>query len=123
MPPASGDELLAWADQALLGCLWPPRAARLAHELVIGVACIESVHSLGANARLVPLELRGPDLLLPDLDLHRNIGLQDTNHQVLREILPLWTRETASSTVTSLSKVAADAGRTGKRSGRSTSLK
>ena len=30
-----GDELLAWADPALLGCLWPPRAACLAHELVI----------------------------------------------------------------------------------------
>ena len=30
-----GDELLAWADPALLGRLWPPRAACLAHELVI----------------------------------------------------------------------------------------
>ena len=43
---------------------------------------------LGADTRLVPLELRSPDLLLAELDLHRDVRLQDADHQVLREVLP-----------------------------------
>ena len=83
-----GGELLAGADPALLGCLWPPRSACLAHELVVGMTCVEPVHALGADTRLVPLELRSPDLLLAELDLHRDVRLQDADHQVLREVLP-----------------------------------
>ena len=52
-----GDKLLARADPALIGCLRPPRAACLTHEFVVRVAGIKSMHPLGANACLIPLEL------------------------------------------------------------------
>ena len=39
-----------------------PRSECLAHELVVGMTCVEPVHALGADTRLVPLELRSPDL-------------------------------------------------------------
>ena len=72
----------------LLVGVWPPRSACLAHELVVGMTCVEPVHALGADTRLVFLELRSPDLLLAELDLHRDVRLQDADHQVLCEVLP-----------------------------------
>ena len=54
--------------------------------VVAGLSSVQPPHALGAYPSLVLLKLGGPHLLLPQLDLHRDIVLKEAHHQILRQV-------------------------------------